>query len=145
MYWSLVTYLHHHGLTCWFRFSFHKNLMKTELQIELVTSMLSFFIQGRTHVITQPQHSYTLVMKSLLALTLCVLCLVSLRGHYPNSSLRPLPRSQNFFWVTFCSTGCRTLFCHLSLDWRRKGFLLLILVPPSLLSSWSYTSIGKQC
>ena len=34
-------------------------------------------------MITQPQHSYTLVMKSRLALTLCVLCLVSLGGHYP--------------------------------------------------------------
>ena len=88
-----------------------------------------FFHPRETHVITQPQHSYTLVMKNHLALTLCVLCLVSLRGHYPNSSLRPLPRSQNFFWVTFCSTGCRTLFCHLSMDCtglEEKGFLVAL-------------------
>ena len=121
-----MTYLHHHGLTCWFRFSFHKNLMKAELQIELITSMLSFFhprentCDNSTSTLLHTGHE-----KPLSSDFMCFVFSLSSRPlpktllFAPITIAIPLAQpSHSFFWVTFCETS---LFCNVpSVDWMRN-------------------------
>ena len=131
MGWSLVTYLQHPGLTCWFRSSFHK---KTDAN--KIGHFKAIFLYPRentcassTSTVIHSGHEKPLssdFMRFVFSLSSRPLPKTPLFAHYPDHKT-----SSGSHFAQQGDTVCSAIFHWVEVDWRRKGFLLIILASHS--------------